>query len=162
MSLNSSGAAFNQPSCFASSWPFHLPMLEDFDDFVPDLIGSGFAAPLRPNVQGGIQLSHDAPNIKESIILILRTSLGERVYRPNFGSRLSELVFEPLNIQTLLLIRLYVEEAIETWEPRINLIEVRTDPDPVRGKVDIEILYQPKDSPDSRSMVFPFYLLSDQ
>lgn len=135
-------------------------MLEDFDRSLPDLIGSGFAFPLRVAVQGGIQLSSTEPNIEESIVIILRTSLGERVYRPSFGCRLSELVFEPLNIQTLLLIRLYVEEAIETWEPRIDLIEVRTDPDPVRGKVDIEIIYQPKDGPNSRSMVYPFYLLS--
>ena len=137
-------------------------MQEEFDERFSNLIGSGFALPLRSSVQGGIQLSAEEPNLEESIMIILRTSLGERVYRPNFGSRLSELVFEPLNIQTLLLIRLYVEEAIETWEPRINLIEVRTAPDPVRGKVDIEVFYQPKDSPDSRSMVFPFYLLSAQ
>ena len=137
-------------------------MQEEFDDLFSNLIGAGFALPLRSSVQGGIQLSAEEPNIEESIVIILRTSIGERVYRPNFGSRLSELVFEPLNIQTLLLIRLYVEEAIETWEPRINLIEVRTDPDPVKGKVDIEIVYEPKDSPDSRSMVFPFYLLSAQ
>jgi uncharacterized protein len=137
-------------------------MQEEFDDRFSNLIGSGFALPLRSSVQGGIQLSAEEPNIEESIVIILRTSIGERVYRPNFGSRLSELVFEPLNIQTLLLIRLYVEEAIETWEPRIDLIEVRADPDPVRGKVDIEILYQPKNSSDSRSMVFPFYLLSAQ
>lgn len=124
------------------------------------IIGAGFAFPLRVNVQGSVQLSSAAPNIEESIGLILRTSLGERVYRPDFGCRLSELVFEPLNIQTLLLVRLYVEEAIETWEPRINLIEVRVDPDPIRGKVQIEIIYQPKDSPDSRSLVYPFYLQS--
>lgn len=125
-----------------------------------DVIGSGFAFPLHVNVQGGVQLSTAAPNLEESIGIILRTSLGERVYRPDFGCRLSELVFEPLNIQTLLLVRLYVEEALETWEPRINLIEVRVDPDPIRGKVDIEIIYQPKNSPDTRSLVYPFYLQS--
>lgn len=135
-------------------------MLEDFDDQPPDLIGSGLASPLRVTVQGGVQLSAAAPNLEESIVIILRTSPGERVYRPDFGCRLSELVFEPLNIQTLLMIRLAVEEAIEAWEPRVNLIEVRTDPDPIRGKVDIEIIYQPKDSYESRSMVYPFYLAS--
>lgn len=134
-------------------------MLNGFDDR-SDVIGSGFAFPLRVNVQGGIQLSAATLNIEESIGLILRTSLGERVYRPDFGCRLSELVFEPLNVQTLLLVRLYVEEAIETWEPRINLIEVRVDPDPIRGKVEIEIIYQPKGSPDPRSLVYPFYLQS--
>ncbi len=124
----------------------------------PNYIGAGLGFPSRINVQGGVQLSADEPNIEESIMVILRTSLGERVYRPNFGSRLSELVFEPLNTQTLLLIRLYVEEALEMWEPRIILKEVRTDPDPIRGKADIVITYQPKNSHDIRSLVYPFYL----
>ena len=82
-------------------------------------IGSGFAFPLDLSVQGGIQLSSEIQNLEESILIILQTDLGERVYRPDFGSRLSELVFEPLNTQTLLRIRLYVEEALKMWEPRI-------------------------------------------
>ena len=126
---------------------------------INEYVGSGFAFPLRVNVQGSVQLSSDAPNLEESILIILRTELGERVYRPNFGSRLSELAFEPMNVQTLLLIRLYIEEALELWEPRIILRDVRTDPDPMHGRVDIEIIYQPKDSYDIRSLVFPFYLL---
>jgi uncharacterized protein len=135
-------------------------MIDDFEDVAPDTIGSGYAYPVLPSVQGGIQLSSAEPNLEESIIIILRTGLGERVYRPEFGSRLSELVFEPLNVQTLLMIRMYVEEAIGNWEPRVDLIEVRTDPDPVRGKVDIEIIYRPKETPNSRSFVYPFYLQS--
>ena len=123
-----------------------------------DYIGAGFGFPLQVNVQGGIQLSTGTPNLEESIVIILRTDLGERVYRPNFGSRLSELVFEPMNVQTLMLIRLYGEQALEMWEPRIILKEVRADPDPIRGRVDIEIVYQPKNSLDTRSLVYPFYL----
>lgn len=127
-----------------------------------DYIGAGFGFPLQVNVQGGIQLSTGTPNIEESIVIILRTDLGERVYRPNFGSRLSELVFEPMNVQTLMLIRLYVEQALEMWEPRIILKEVRADPDPIRGRVDIEIVYQPKNSLDTRSLVYPFYLALEE
>jgi len=126
----------------------------------PDYIGSGFASPLQISVQGGIQLSANAPNIEESIFIILRTNIGERVYRPTFGSRLSELMYEPLNLQTLLQIRLYVEEALEMWEPRIYLRGVQTEPDPIRGKVNITIAYQPKGSFDIRSLVYPFYLAS--
>ena len=81
------------------------------------------------------------------------------MYRPEFGSRLSELTFAPLNTQTLLLIRLYVQEALEMWEPRIEIDEVSTDPDPVRGRVDIIIEYHPKDSHDNRSLVYPFFLV---
>ncbi|WAL59406.1 GPW/gp25 family protein [Thermocoleostomius sinensis] len=123
-------------------------------------IGAGFAFPLQVNAQGSIQLSSDTTNIEESIRIILQTQLGERVYRPTFGSRLSELTFEPLNIQTLLEIQLCIEEAIETWEPRIVLKEVRTDPDPAQGKVEIEIFYHPKQSHSLRSLVYPFYLQS--
>lgn len=122
-------------------------------------LGTGWASPLRVNVQGSIPLSSAERNIEESIWLILRTDLGERVYRPNFGSRLSELMFAPMNTQTLLLIRLYVQEALEMWEPRIEIDGVSTDPDPVRGRVDIIIEYHPKDSYDSRSLVYPFYVL---
>jgi uncharacterized protein len=137
-------------------------MVNNFENVTLSTIGSGYAYPVLPSPQGGIQLSEAEVNLEESIIIILRTGLGERVYRPNFGSRLAELAFEPLNVQTLLLIRMYVEEAIESWEPRVDLIEVRTDPDPVRGKVDIEIIYCPKESPNSRSFVYPFYLQSTE
>jgi phage baseplate assembly protein W len=122
-------------------------------------IGQGISFPLKTSVQGSLQLSAEGQNLEESIYLILRTNLGERVYRPDFGSRLSELVFAPLNTQTLLLMRLYVEEALEAWEPRIDLEAILTDPDPVRGRVDITIKYRPKNSYDSRSLVYPFYLL---
>ena len=81
-------------------------------------------------------------------------------YRPNFGSRLSELAFSPLNNDTLLRIRLYVREALEVWEPRIIVEEVLTEPDPVRGKVNININYRLKDIPDIHSFVYPYYLLS--
>jgi phage baseplate assembly protein W len=123
------------------------------------VIGQGMAFPARLNLQGGLQLSYATTNLEESIYLILKTRIGERVYRPDFGSRLSELVFAPLNTQTLLLMRLYVEEALTLWEPRITLDEIQTDPDPIHGRVDIQISYFPKSSPDRRSLVYPFYLL---
>lgn len=121
-------------------------------------LGMGLRFPLQVNLQGSPQLSSDIRNIEESIGIILGTKLGERVYRPNFGSRLFELTFAPMNTQTLLLIRLHVEEALTMWEPRIVLDRVYTEPDPVRGRIDIIIEYHPKDSHDSRSLVYPFFL----
>lgn len=135
-------------------------MPDRFNGQQRDYLGKGWAFPLDLNVQGGIKLSYDAQKVKESIWIILGTELGERVYRPNFGSRLSELAFAPLNTSTLLKIRLYVKQALDAWEPRIILDEVLTDPDPVRGRVDITVNYRLKDFPDMFSFVYPFYLLS--
>ena len=121
-------------------------------------LGQGWAFPLQVNVQGGVQSSTSHGNIAESIQIILRTQLGERVYRPDFGSRLGELIFAPMNTQTLLLIRLYTQEALEKWEPRIIIDDIRTEPDPVKGRVDVILTYHAKDEYEKRSLVYPFYL----
>jgi uncharacterized protein len=125
-------------------------------------LGSGLSFPLNINAQGGFQLSSEAQKVKESIWLILRTSLGERLYRPDFGCRLSELAFAPLNNDTLLRVRLYVLEALQTWEPRIDVDEVSTDPDAVSGCIRISIHYRLKSHPDPFSFVYPFYLATNR
>ena len=129
-------------------------------DLQQGYLGKGWAFPIALSVQGGIQLSTEEQKVRESIWIILRTGIGERVYRPDFGSRLSELAFSPLNSATLIRIQLYVLEALEVWEPRITDIEVYTEPDPIRGKVGININYRLKDRSDIYNFVYPFYLLS--
>jgi phage baseplate assembly protein W len=121
-------------------------------------LGKGLSFPMGINIQGNLQTSSDISNIEESIRIILDTKLGERVYRPNFGCRLSELTFAPMNTKTLMLIRLYVETALTTWEPRIIIEGIYTEADPLHGKINITIAYQVKKTYDSRSLVYPFYL----
>lgn len=127
-----------------------------------EYLGTGLSFPLQVNLQGGFKQSSQAQKVKESIWLILRTDLGERVYRPDFGCRLTEVAFAPLNNDTLLRIRIYVLEALQTWEPRIDVDEVRTDPDSVNGRVNITINYRLKSHPDPYSFVYPFYLVSQE
>lgn len=123
-----------------------------------DHLGKGIAFPCRLNVQGNIQLTAAGHNVDESIFIILKTKIGERIYRPDFGCRLQELVFAPMNSETLLMIRLCVEEAIAKWEPRAILDAVTVTPYNDKGRVDILIQYHPKNTHDRRSLVFPFYL----
>lgn len=127
-----------------------------------DHVGSGFAYPVKVDVRGNIQLSSKEANIEESINIILRTDLGERVHRTDFGSRLSELTFEPVNAETLLKTRLYAEEALAKWEPRINLKQVNAQPNREKNFIEIEVVYQIKNEPDIYSMVYPFYLQNDK
>jgi phage baseplate assembly protein W len=124
-----------------------------------EYLGRGISFPLKINVQGELKTDSGDRNLEASIATILDTKLGERVYRSNFGSRLSELTFAPMNPQTILLARIYVEEALNRWEPRIKVIGVYAEPDPTKGRLDLKILYQIKDSYDKRSLVYPFYLM---
>jgi uncharacterized protein len=138
-----------------------MSMANLMDEQDLEYLGTGLSFPLQVNVQGGLKQSSEAQKVKESIWLILRTDLGERVYRPDFGCRLTELAFAPLNNDTLLKIRIYVLEALQIWEPRIDIDEVRADPESVSGRVNIIINYRLKSHPDPYSFVYPFYLVSE-
>lgn len=125
-------------------------------------VGQGVSFPLQITRQGSLALSAEDLNIRESMVIILMTDLGERVYRPNFGCRLSELAFAPMNQETLTLMRIWVQEALEQWEPRIIVRQVLTLPRQEEGRVDLIIQYEIRASHDRRSMVFPFYLKSQE
>ncbi len=136
-------------------------MAEAGQDTNKDYLGTSLSFPLRRNVQGSLQLSSNDRNVEESIRIILSTRHGERVYRPQFGCRLSELLFAPMNTQTLLLTRLYVEEALTIWEPRIEIDNIYTEPDPLKGLIEITIQYHTKEGHTKGSIVYPFYLLPE-
>ena len=123
-----------------------------------DYLGRGLSFPVGINIHGILQSSSNVSKIEESIRIILGTKLGERVYRPNFGCRLSELTFAAMNTKTLIQIRLYVETALKTWEPRITIDGIYTEADSIQALVKIIINYRVKETYDSRSLVYPFYL----
>ncbi len=121
-------------------------------------IGAGWSFPPRPDGRGGIALVSDADKIAQAVWIILSTPIGQRVMRPTFGSRLHELVFAPSNPETLGLAELYVKEALEFWEPRIQLLEVQASLHAEQQNVLlIKIHYLVKATHDERSLVYPFY-----
>src|SRR5438105_9459729 len=120
--------------------------------------GTGWSSPPRRDGRGGMALVSDAEKIGQSIRIILSTPIGQRVMRPTFGSRLHELVFAPLNPETLGLAELYVQDALTFWEPRIELLDVHARVTSAQPHVlQIEIHYAIKGTHDERSLVYPFY-----
>ena len=129
------------------------------------LIGRGWGFPVGIDATGGIRLSQDEPEIEQAIAVIIGTSPGERAMRPTFGCRIHELVFAPNNSETVGLARRHVEEALGMWEPRIDVesIDVSLDPLEVdRGRLNISVEYTIRGTKDSRSLVFPFYLIENE
>jgi len=128
-----------------------------------EFIGQGLAFPLQIDQQGGIALARGAHDIQQAIRIILGTAPGERMMRPEFGCRIHELVFASMNAATRGLAAYYVEEALGRWEPRINVQEVNALIDPGRdGALLIEINYEIKDTHDTRSIVYPFFLMGEE
>jgi uncharacterized protein len=123
-----------------------------------DFLGSGWNFPPKLNSRGGIALASNDEKIAQSIRIILSTPIGQRVMRPTFGSRLHELIFAPANPETFGLAELYVQDALNFWEPRIQVLEVIAGTDPAApGTLLIQIRYQVKATHDERSLVYPFY-----
>lgn len=128
-----------------------------------DLLGVGWAFPVGVDARGRIALARHERDIEEAIRIILLTPKGQRVMRPEFGSRLHDLIFAPNNATTAGLAAYYVEEALGMWEPRIAVQEVDARPDPDdNGRLIIDITYQIKATYDSRTLVFPFYRIPDE
>ena len=128
-----------------------------------EFLGQGLAFPLQVNPRGGIALAIGERDIEQAIGIILETVPGERVMRPEFGCRVHELIFAPNNASTHGLIVHYVEQALERWEPRIQVREVEVNTDPNNGAtLLVEIKYVIKDSHDERSIVYPFFLMGEE
>jgi Bacteriophage baseplate protein W len=125
-----------------------------------DFIGRGIAFPMRVDQSGSIATSSGTADIDSSIRMILTTAPGERLMRPDFGCRIWELLFEPINANTLGLMGEAVREAIGRWEPRVVLDDLRLDPSGQHaGEVLIEIDYTVRTTNDRRNLVYPFYVI---
>jgi phage baseplate assembly protein W len=129
-------------------------------------LGRGWAFPLALADDGEVALVADEEDVRQAIAIILGTSPGERVMRPEFGAGLNALVFEPMNTTTFELIRARVQEALARWEPRILVREVRVRPDPDAppgaGRLRIEVRYTIRASNTDGNLVYPFYLLESR
>jgi hypothetical protein len=121
-------------------------------------LGRGFAFPLRVDAAGGLALAEHEEDIRQAIRIILDTEPGERVMRPDFGTGLRALLFEPMNQHTAALIRHRVEQALILWEPRIDSIGVQVRGDPARGRLDIDVRYRVRTTNTFYNLVYPFYL----
>jgi phage baseplate assembly protein W len=62
--------------------------------------------------------------VRDSVITILLTKKGQRLFVPDFGSDLWKLVFEPNDIVSRALAEQYVKEALGRWEPRVRVTRV--------------------------------------
>lgn len=126
-------------------------------------LGRGLAWPLQVTLAGGIALAGEEADVEQAIQIILLTAPGERVMRPEFGCRIHDLIFSPYDAATVGLIELYVEQALERWEPRVEVRQVDVLGDEGQdGALKIVIQYQIKDTHDERSIVHPFYLSGEE
>ena len=127
-----------------------------------EFLGKGWAFPIQLDASGEVAIVAFEEDIRQAVRIILGTAHGERVMRPDFGAGLHALVFEPINTTTIALVRHTVEQALITWEPRIDNVFVEVTTELGQGRLDIEIRYRVRATNTFYNLVYPFYLMEGE
>jgi len=127
-----------------------------------DFVGAGWAFPVSTDATGSIALVVREREIEEAVRLVLGTAPGERPMRPEFGCRIHDHVFGPANASTAGQIAYDVRTALDRWEPRIDVEDVRVSFDQIDvGTLYIDVRYVIRGRNDPRNLVFPFYVIPE-
>ncbi len=128
-----------------------------------NFIGRGIMFPMRVDQSGALAFTSGASDIDASLRMVLITAPGERLMRPQFGCKIWDLLFEPVNANTIGLMASAVRDAVAQWEPRVTLEDVEIEPDPNdRARVLIHMKYRVRTTNDVRNLVYPFYVIPQE
>ncbi|TSE09820.1 GPW/gp25 family protein [Aquimarina algiphila] len=123
-------------------------------------LGNGWAFP--PSFSGGgadVGLTSGEEDIKQSLQILLSTSLNERMMHPDFGCDLTQFLFEEMDQRFATELSNMVSRALLLHEPRIqvNAVDV-ADIDPEKGMVQIAVDYIVRTTNNRFNLVYPFYV----
>ena len=80
--------------------------------------------------------------IARAVRNIVLTSPGEKLFDPDFGSSVSEILFENVDDITAVSIQDEIRNCLNNYEPRVDLINVNVDPNFDENQFDVKITYR--------------------
>ena len=80
--------------------------------------------------------------IARSLKNIVFTQPGEKFFNPDFGSRISESLFENVDDVSALAIEDEIRSSIINFEPRVNLLSVSVNPNVDDNEMNVVIQYE--------------------
>ncbi|CAL9316582.1 GPW/gp25 family protein [Streptomyces sp. NPDC095602] len=123
-----------------------------------EFLGTGWRFPILPDASGRLGYAVGEESIEHCLRALLLTGTGERVMRPDLGTRAHELVFAPGSAQNLRDLEHSVAEAVRAHEPRVELDEVRAEADPDDPtRITVSVVYRIRRSNTKANLVFPYY-----
>jgi phage baseplate assembly protein W len=69
--------------------------------------------------------------IKADLLHLLLTRKGQRLYNPDFGTRLLEYIYEPYDDLTFNLVREEIDTTVQRYLPQVRLNDLTVDPSPL-------------------------------
>ena len=79
--------------------------------------------------------------IARSLRNIVFTTPGEKFFNQNFGSRISKSLFENIDDISASMIVDEIRQSITNYEPRVDLLDVRAEPNFDNNEFNVRIVY---------------------
>jgi phage baseplate assembly protein W len=122
-------------------------------------IGKGWAFPPKFNkARKQIEMVSGLDDIRQSLIILLSTEIGERFIHPDFGTDIKELLFQPLDNTLENYMADKLKSAITLHEPRIYVDNIGLEHIVVEGLINISIEFTVRSTNTRSNMVYPYYL----
>ncbi len=122
-------------------------------------LGKGWSFPPQFFMNGSeVEMVGGEEDIRQSLHILLATSLGERTMFSSYGCDLSNYVFEEVDQSLINGLRGLVSDAILNNEPRITVDEVEIGAGPAEGLVLIAVDYTVQSTNNRYNLVYPFYI----
>lgn len=122
-------------------------------------LGQGWSFPPTFTRSGNtLELVKAEEDIKQSLYILLSTTMGERVMRSDFGANLMQQVFEPMDAGFKPFVTSIISDAITLYEPRINLDGVDVFVDNEEGRIELTVNFTVISSNSRANIVYPYYL----
>lgn len=125
-----------------------------------EFLGKGWKFPIEVDrATGRIKQAQYEDDIAEAIRIIIWTSKGERIMRPDFGCGIDRYLFEGSDDTTMRRMEEEISDAIRMWEPRVHNVEVQvTRDEQTPEKLLIHVQYEVRTTNNLFNQVYPFYL----
>ena len=131
---------------------------------LPDLDQGGTPGLVITN-RGRVAMVEGAASVRQAILLLLSTRPGERIMRPYYGCNLHRLVFSPNDDTTAGLAIHYVRQALDRWEPRIDVLHldaIASSNKAYPGLLEIYLEYRLRSTLQSERLTYVFDLMGDR
>ena len=80
--------------------------------------------------------------IARAVRNIVLTTPGEKLFDPDFGSSVSEILFENVDDITAVSIQDEIRSCLNNYEPRVDLVNVDVNPNFDENQFDVKITYK--------------------
>lgn len=104
-----------------------------YQDFLPQALFNNFTS--------DINLVKNEDSVKQAILNLMQTRVGEKPFNPNYGSEINKLLFENFTPQTTAVLIDLIKSAIDNFEPRARLIDVVASPREEENAYAISIIF---------------------